>query len=184
MFKFCIVVLFMMPSVLFATSQTQEKQFKSSFSIIQEQYDFQSIGETTFSILFWDVYKSRLLTTSGSYPINSSDEQLIYEINYLASISSDDLIKRTREQWDYIGISDQDYKKFLPELKRIWPNIDKGDTLSLLFFNEGSYFYFNQKFIGGIKDPAFGQMFLDIWLAENTSQPNLRAELLRGNSDE
>tara|TARA_B110000467_G_C18191401_1_gene406306 strand:- start:209 stop:763 length:555 start_codon:yes stop_codon:yes gene_type:complete len=181
MFKFFIVVLFMMPPVLFASSQPQEKQFESSFSIIQQQYDFQPIGETTFSILFWDLYKSRLLTTSGRYPINSSDEKLIYEINYLASISSDDLIKRTQEQWDHLGVSSHLYNRFLPELKRIWPNIDKGDTLSLLLFNDGSYFYFNQKFIGGIKDPAFGQIFLDIWLAENTSQPNLRAELLRGN---
>lgn len=145
---------------------------------IIEQNTFQQIGLTTFSVLFWDIYKGRLLTTSGKYPVDAEKEQIIYEINYLADISSEDLITRTTEQWQHLGVSADRYQAYLPQLVSIWPDIVEGDTLSLLINKRMSYFYFNQNYIGTIEDPTFGQTFIAIWLAENTSQPTLRAELL------
>ena len=41
-----------------------------------------------------------------------------------------------------------------------------------------AFFYFNKVHIGRIDDHTFGQIFLDIWLAEKTSQPKLRSQLL------
>ena len=140
--------------------------------------DFLSIGETTFSILFWDLYKSQLLTTSGKYPIEIKKDDLIMDIRYLADISSDDLIERTIEQWQHLGIAPENYQGFLPDLKAIWPNITDGDSLSLLLHQGRSVFYYNQQYVGVINDPKFGQIFLAIWLSEKTSEPSLRLELL------
>ena len=36
----------------------------------------------------------------------------------------------------------------------------------------------NGQYIGSIKAAEFGRFFIDIWLAEKTSQPKLRAQLL------
>ena len=140
--------------------------------------NFKMVGEAKFSILFWDIYQSKLLTTSGKYPIEAKNDELLYEIRYLKDISRDELIKRTKEQWQHLGIANEQYKHFIPELKRLWPNITQGDTLSLLIQNQHSNFYFNQQYIGSINAPQFGQLFIDIWLAKNTSQPKLRRQLL------
>lgn len=139
---------------------------------------FTVMGETTFSILFWDLYKSTLFSTSGRYPLTSKSDALIFQINYLADISREDLIMRTVEQWQHLAMNEKMYQRYLADLETIWPNISKGDSLALLVEDNQSTFYFNGIRIGVIEDPNFGQLFIDIWLSENTSQPSLRAELL------
>ncbi|MDP2562162.1 chalcone isomerase family protein [Psychrobium sp. 1_MG-2023] len=158
----------------------------SDYQSLDEALDsapFIELGETTFSILFWDLYQSRLLTTSGRYPISAQKEMLVYQINYQADISSDDLIKRTVEQWQHLNISPEVYTPYLAPLKTIWPDIVDGDNLALLMTEQRSTFFFNGKRVGAINDAQFGQLFIDIWLSENTSQPKLRAELLGDNND-
>ncbi len=184
MFKSVVYFALLLPMVLFASEAPDISEFPKNLTTIVNKNKFQPIGEATFSVLFWDIYKSKLLTTSGKYPINAQKEQLIYEINYFADISRDDLIQRTEEQWQNIGVSIESYQDFLPKLKRIWPDIVKGDTLSLHIHSQSSHFYFNQNYIGSIDSPSFGRIFLDIWLAKNTSQPELRAQLLGENTDE
>lgn len=140
--------------------------------------DFTTMGETTFSILFWDLYTSQLLTTSGEYPISAEGESLIFHISYLADISSDDLIMRTVEQWQHLGVNEQVYKQYIADLELLWPDIVSGDSLALLLKDDKSTFYYNNQYLGSIKDDGFGQLFIDIWLSKDTSQPTLRAELL------
>jgi len=139
---------------------------------------FVTTGEATFSILFWDLYKSHLRTTSGNYPISLEQDQLIFHINYLTDISNEDLIMRTVEQWQHQGVSERKYEHYIEELKNIWPNITKGDSLAILMKKDKSVFYFNEQYIGTIDDDIFGQLFINIWLDESTSQPSLRAQLL------
>ena len=160
------------------------KKSPNTLSAVLKNDTYIKVGETTFSILFWDLYNSKLQTTSGKYPIKSETDKLIYNINYLADISSKDLIERTVEQWKHLGINPELYQVYLPVLEKIWPDIDDGDTLSLHVINNKSIFYFNNGFIGEIVQPEFSQLFLDIWLSKNTSEPELRLELLGVNNNE
>tara|TARA_B100000809_G_scaffold105053_1_gene103560 strand:- start:104 stop:598 length:495 start_codon:yes stop_codon:yes gene_type:complete len=163
---------------------TAEMSLPKNLNTMLDTRNFLSIGETTFSFLFWDLYKSQLLTTSGKYPIEITKDNLIMDISYLADISSDDLIKRTVEQWQHLGIAPENYQDYLPELKAIWPNITNGDSLSLLIYQGRSAFYYNQQYVGIINDPKFGQIFLAIWLSKKTSEPSLRLELLGSTTNE
>jgi hypothetical protein len=165
-------------SVAVAKSITDEMELPNNLLSSVDTKPFLLLGETTFSILFWDLYKSQLLTTSGKYPVNVSTDKILFTINYLADISSDDLISRTVDQWQHLGIPSDKYINYLPKLKAMWPDIKEGDSLSLLIDQGRSVFYFNQQYIGVIKPSEFGQIFLAIWLSENTSEPNLRRELL------
>ncbi|WP_232769075.1 chalcone isomerase family protein [Colwellia sp. Bg11-28] len=165
-------------SVVFAKNITDEMELPNNLQSTIDTQTFVSIGETTFSILFWDLYKSQLLTTSGKYPVNIATDKVLFTINYLADISSEDLINRTIDQWDHLGIPAEEYLTYVSELKNMWPDIKEGDSLSLLIHQGRSVFYFNQQYIGVINPSDFGQIFLAIWLSENTSEPNLRRELL------
>ncbi|PKG81027.1 hypothetical protein CXF85_19895 [Colwellia sp. 75C3] len=181
---FCLITICLSQNAAFAKSMTDAMTLPNNFKSTLDTRKFVSIGETTFSFLFWDLYKSQLLTTSGKYPIEIEKDNLLLDINYLADISSDDLIERTIEQWQHLGITPEKYQDYLPELKAIWPNITDGDSLTLLIHQGRSVFYFNQQYVGVINDAKFGQMFLAIWLSENTSEPSLRHELLGGIKDE
>ncbi len=139
------------------------------------------VGSAKFTIMFWDIYDSRLYTSTGKYPVQLESEKLVFEITYLKDIDKDDLIERTAEQWQHIGVNEEVFRKYLPSLKDIWPDIKAGDSLSLLVEGEQSYFYFNQQLIGSLAHQDFGQQFIDIWLSTKTSQPQLRAQLLKGN---
>jgi len=163
---------------------TQVNTNKQSFPNLISSGNYLPIGETTFSILFWDLYKSKLFTTSGSYPISLKSESLIFHINYLVDISSEDLINRTVEQWKLLGVKKIKYEGYIEQLKELWPDIKEGDSLAVLVEQHKSDFYFNDEYLGSIHDPSFGQLFIDIWLSKDTSQPSLRAELLGDNDYE
>ncbi|HBY87063.1 MAG TPA: hypothetical protein DEO86_14455 [Colwellia sp.] len=124
------------------------------------------------------------MTTSGKYPVDITSDKVLFTISYLADISSNDLINRTVDQWEHLGIQSERYTSYLPKLKGMWPDIKEGDSLSLLIDQGRSVFYFNQQYIGVINPSEFGQIFLAIWLSENTSEPNLRLELLGGITNE
>ena len=181
MVKVLLVLLLSVPGLLSATPHSPERLSQTTLKSVSKQYSFKIVGETTLSFLFWDLYTSKLLTTSGNYPIDTVTEKLIFEINYLTDITKNDLIKHTVEQWQHLQILEKDYQQFVPQLIKIWPDITKGDTLALLINDQVSVFYFNQNYIGSIESPEFGQIFIDIWLANNTSKPTLRLELLGGN---
>jgi hypothetical protein len=160
---------------------------KNSFENTQEviqHLKLQEVGQATFSVFFWDIYKSKLQTTSGSYPLQTSNDSLLYQIEYLMDITSNDLIEKTVEQWQHIGVPEHHYQAYLPQLEGLWPDINKRDSLALLIHNQRSVFYYNGNYLGEITDPWFGSNFLAIWLSEKTSQPKLRRQLLKGISNE
>jgi hypothetical protein len=161
-----------------------EQKPSNTLDNVVKAHAYIQVGETTFSILFWDLYKSKLQTTSGKYPLEKDSEKLLYHINYLTDISREDLLMRTVEQWQHLGIETERYQTYLSVLEKIWPDIEDGDTLSLHVNNTRSVFYFNNNFIGEIEQSEFSQLFLDIWLSENTSEPKLRLELLGVNNNE
>lgn len=164
-------------AIAIASTPLSSKTYDGNLETVYQSHSFEHIGNTMFSILFWDLYKSKLLTTTGEYPIDTS-EKLIYEIEYLQGISSDDLIGRTVDEWEHLGLAPTSYQAYLPVLKEIWPDIKAGDSLTMLMDQSGTVFYHNQTYVGVIEGAEFGPLFLDIWLAENTSQPDLRDELL------
>jgi hypothetical protein len=179
-----LIILCLSLKLAFATNTTEKVILSNNLKTILDARQFSLVGETTFSIFFWDLYKSQLLTTSGKYPVEIEKENILFDINYLVGISSDDLIKNTIDQWQHLGIAHEIYEGYLPELKAIWPNIKEDDSLSLLIQQKRSVFYFNKQYIGVINDAEFGQLFLAIWLSENTSEPSLRLELLGSIKDE
>lgn len=142
------------------------------------QLNFKMVGKAKFSVLFWDIYNSTLYTKTGGYLHNNSPESLFFEIEYLKDITAEDLLERTVQQWEHLKVPESMYSKYLPVLKTIWPDISSGDKLTLFVQNKQSVFYFNHEKVGGIAEANFSKLFLDIWLSPETSQAQLRKELL------
>ena len=139
--------------------------------------DLKKVGEAKLKILFWDVYNSSLYSQTGEYRQEQFPQAL--KITYLRDIDAQDLIERTQDEWEKLGIKQKLFKPWIPLLTDIFPNIKKGDTLLLnVSENQQSEFFFNGKAIGKIPDPTFGKSFLRIWLDEKCSYPKVRDKLI------
>lgn len=135
------------------------------------------VGQAKLKVLFWDVYNSSFYNQTGEFQINQLPQAL--RIDYLRDIQAKDLVKRTEDEWEKLGIKQALIEKWSPLLSDLFPNIKKGDTLILQVSKDHqSEFFFNGKAIGNISDPNFGLSFLRIWLDEQCSYPLVREKLL------
>ncbi len=175
--KIFILLIGLLPMLSIASNAAAMSANANSFpqELTEIKQPLVLVGKAKFSVLFWHIYDSALFTYDGKY---QEDAAFLFEINYLRDISRDDLIERTVEQWQHLGVDSIKYQPFLADLANIWPNISKGDQLAMWTDGQSTAFYFNQAFQGQIADPAFSQLFASIWLSPQTSQPKLRKKLL------
>nr|WP_275074599.1 chalcone isomerase family protein [Pseudoalteromonas ostreae] len=138
--------------------------------------DFKVVGEARFEYLFWDVYQAQLATPSGTYQFGNHPTKLT--LTYLRDFAAKDIIKATNEQWQHLG-KKEIINKYDAQLSALWPDIKKGESLSFITDENGvGTFYFNDKKLGVIEHRGFGDDFLAIWLDVNTSEPQMRKQLI------
>lgn len=64
-------------------------------------------------------------------------------------------------------------------MAELFPDVKPGDRILGVHLAEGARFFYNERFIGSVDDPAFARAFFAIWLDARTSAPELRARLLK-----
>jgi len=139
--------------------------------------DLALCGEAKLSVLFWDVYESRLLTPGGEW--QPGIRPLRLEIRYLRDIKAADLVEQTAKEWQAQGISTEQHNLWLDQLNAQWRDVSEGDVIALEIDEQGkSQFLFNGEPIGTIDHPQFGEDFAGIWLSQNTTRPELRKALI------
>ncbi len=164
------ILIFWLITVLFSS-------FYSGVTMATPFPNLKKVGEAKLKVLFWDVYNSSLYNQTGEYQAEHFPQVL--KIDYLRDIDAEDLIDRTQEEWERLGLAPAIYAPWLPLLTNILPNIKKGDTILLnVDKDQQSEFFFNNKTIGKINDQSFGKSFLRIWLDENSSYPKVRNKLI------
>ena len=142
------------------------------------------LGEGEMSYLFWNVYRAELYVKE--LPYQQGDYPKLLKIKYFRDIEKEDLLNATKEQWQHIGISESAIAGWLVQLQTIWPDINEGDQLIIYVNKAGQSIFYSDisdvstQELGVIKDEEFGPAFLDIWLSEKTSEPELRVKLLGG----
>ena len=137
--------------------------------------NYKLVGEADVHWLWVKLYTARLYTPSGLY--NNTSAKLSLELTYARDFKREELIKGTLKEWQRQKLH------FLPrweeDLEKIWPNISANDRLLLSVDKDnGSHFFYNDVYIGSIKDKAFASAFTAIWLSENTQKPELRQQLI------
>ena len=74
----------------------------SGVSMANPLDDLKKVGEAKLKVLFWDVYNSSLYSKTGEYQAEKFPQAL--KINYLRDIDAEDLIERTQDEWEKLGI--------------------------------------------------------------------------------
>lgn len=138
----------------------------------------QPVGSTTLKVMFWTIYNSTLYTENGEY--EGIEPGLALEIEYRRNIKREQLIGATRDQWQELGLYQSEVSEnWLQELAGLWPDIRRGDSITLLVEADMSAsFFHNDRSLGTLQDAGFTETFLAIWLAENSTFPELREQLI------
>ena len=103
------------------------------------------------------------------------------EIRYAINIKGRALTERSLKEMRGQGHADAaKLQRWETEMDRVFPDLKPGDRLVGVHIpGKEARFYGQEKFLGTVQDPEFAQAFFAIWLDEKTSEPALRAKLLR-----
>ena len=138
---------------------------------------FQTVGEARLREFLFDVYDSELSTPTGIYEPEQRPVKL--EITYLRDFKAKSIVQQTIKEWRHLGVAPEQYERYLKLIDDLWPDIEEGDTLTFIVgADETNEFLHNGRSLGGVDHPSFARDFLSIWLSPDTSQPELRAQLI------
>ncbi|MGY3885559.1 chalcone isomerase family protein [Aeromonas aquatica] len=135
------------------------------------------VGQGEMSWLWFKLYDATLYSESGHYEPGRYPQALT--ITYAKSISRQDLLAVTGQEWQRLGVGNQDQRRrWLQQLATLWPDVSSGDALTFYVDDAGlGHFWWRDKPLGSMPDPQFSAAFLAIWLADNSRDPALTRRL-------
>lgn len=139
--------------------------------------DARRVGEGRLAVAFWDIYDATLYAPSGEW---SLQKPFALSLRYMRDIDGHDIADRSVQEMRGQGFTDEiKLAAWNAQMKRIFPNVEDGTVLSAIFIpGSKTVFYHGNRRIGMVNDAEFTQWFAGIWLAESTSEPQLRRRLL------
>ncbi|EGU32250.1 hypothetical protein VII00023_15181 [Vibrio ichthyoenteri ATCC 700023] len=146
---------------------------------------WQTVGRAELKVLFFDVYNSTLFSPTGDYQVSQdvSPHPLALSIEYQRSISREQLLDATYEQWIKQGYDKAQSKQWIAQLATIFPSVKEGQRLTYITNGESGRFEFSpnvnsNQSLGTIDDEQLNDAFLAIWLSPKTEYSDLRKHLI------
>ncbi|MBL8420686.1 MAG: chalcone isomerase family protein [Dechloromonas sp.] len=137
---------------------------------------FRRWGSGEFRRFGFLVYEATLWA-GGEDPLRPP---LALKLTYKRNISGRDIADASVKEIRNLGVADEArLRGWGEEMVRIFPDVRPGDHILGVQLPDAARFFFNDRSIGTIEDPAFARAFFAIWLDARTSAPDLRAALLK-----
>lgn len=110
----------------------------------------------------------------------SLDQPFALDLHYHRSLEGASIAERSSDEIEKLGRgTDEQRARWGDAMKRIFPNVAKGDRITGVHTPPGLVqFFANGKLIGSVVDREFAQAFFGIWLDPKTSRADFRRKLL------
>ena len=147
--------------------------------IIEKYFDeINLIGEANYSFLFWDLYDAQLYSESKIFDKNRS--ALI--LRYNKKITKDRLVEETiGDMKDQKKLSKTQIENWTKVFSNIYKTVQVGERfLAIRIANNKSIFFFNEKKIYESSDKDFLNLFFNIWLRNDSKNPDFSKKLIGG----
>lgn len=143
----------------------------------EEKPELLRVGAATLHWFGLHVYDATLYAPESVYTTNGT---AALSIRYNVSVKRRKLLDTTMEEWRRLGRGNAEQRdKWIKQLEQIWLDLKSGDSLTAFIKGDGpTKFYFGERLLGEVPDPAFGPAFFAIWLDANCSYPKMRDGLL------
>lgn len=135
------------------------------------------MGQGQYKWFLINVYEAKLWAEKGDDLYSKS---LLLELKYSRSFKGSDIVDQSIKELSNSGSSKAELEIFKKTLLEIFPNVSEGDSIQASYNpTSGVTFQLNSvKELGRLSDLTLSKKFLDIWLGEKTSAPDLREKLL------
>ena len=139
--------------------------------------DAKLVGDARLKVMFWSVFDARLYAEGGVF---NQLEPFALSLSYLRKLKGEQIISKTiEEMMDQKKFDKQELADWSVQLSSIIKDVNASTTITGVRDERGyTLFYRNGKPAGTIENTRFTEGFFDIWLGENTSEPQLRRNLL------
>jgi hypothetical protein len=147
------------------------------------QYTLRWFGMRVYDATLWSAGVSRLPTANAKALPVPFDRELLLELRYAMSLSGERIAERSDLEMGRQPerASAEQRAAWLAQMRALFPDVKAGDRLAAAYSPGARIrFWLNDRPLGEVTDPAFGPAFLGIWLDARTSEPSMRAALLRG----
>ena len=143
-------------------------------------FDLTLRGQQRFRVWGFDVYDISLWTAPGFQAQQAETQVLALELLYLRDFQATDIAERSLKEMRRSGaILAEQEGRWMADMQRVLPNVRQGDRLlGLQRPGEAAVFWHNGRPRGEVRDGEFARRFFGIWLAPQTSEPDLRQTLL------
>jgi hypothetical protein len=137
-------------------------------------------GEARLRFFGLRVYDARLWSKSEVTADNWSSQPLAIELAYARSLDGDDIAQRSLDEMGrQPGFDSAAAAAWLARMNTLFPDVRNGDRMTgVQRPGEAMRFFFNGRLAGEVKDPVFTRLFTGIWLGPDSSQPEMRQQLL------
>ena len=136
-------------------------------------------GSGSLTWLVFTAYDATLWTDAPQWSMNAP---FALTLRYRMSFTTDELVDRTVEEMAKVapGTTKASLATYAAELRRAFPNVKDGDRITALHVpGRPVRFFHNGRPTAEIADQTFTEPFFGIWFSPRTSEPRLRAALLK-----
>ena len=182
MFLKSLVFLFLFININNVLANTEKKTyFDKDTDLILNSFlpNYKFVGKAKYKYLFWDIYDASLISKTGVF----DNKKFALILNYNKKISKESVIDETKKKKKKQRQYNQDEIKNLNILlNNTFKNIEIDDTFIAIKQDGVALFYFEGKKVLETQDQDFINVFFNIWLREDSLDPEFTKTLLGKNS--
>ena len=140
------------------------------------------IGQHRFTYWGFEVYDASLWGNTAFAPQDWAKQSLVLELRYLRDFKGADIAQRSIDEMQgQRTLSAAQKQTWSGVLLSLIPNVRSGERLTGIYTpDKGMQLLHQDRLLGEVTDVDLAQRFFGIWLAPETSQRQLRQQLLAG----
>lgn len=140
------------------------------------------IGQHRFTYWGFEVYDASLWGSTVFAPEDWAKQVLVLELRYLRDFKGADIAQRSMEEMQgQRTLSATQKQNWSSLLQSLIPNVRLGERITGVYTpDKGMQLLHQDRPLGEVSDAELAQRFFGIWLAAETSQRQLRQQLLAG----
>ena len=140
------------------------------------------IGQHRFTYWGFEVYDASLWGNTAFAPHDWAKQSLVLELRYLRDFKGADIAQRSIDEMQgQRTLSAAQKQTWAGVLQSLIPNVRSGERLTGIYTpDKGMQLLHQDRLLGEVTDVDLAQRFFGIWLAPETSQRQLRQQLLAG----
>ncbi len=138
-------------------------------------------GTSRMRFFGFDIYDATLWVAPGFNARTYHEHGLALSLNYLRAFKGRDIAQRSVQEMRRQGTLEATLEsRWLAAMQTAFPDIQTGERLTGLHLpGAGARFWHQGQARADIRDPEFSRRFFGIWLADSTSDAQLRSALLQ-----